>query len=261
MFITKKTLLGAAVIGSITSLAVAQHVFADDVKATTSRPQFELIENKTLNHAREYYADQLKHSSVPKEVVESALSMMRAGRTTETVSKAYDAAVQHELDAYAEIRAAEKAEKDKLEAEKKAEEERIAAEEAAKKAEEDRIAKEKQEAEEREAAQQEAARQAQLAAQSVSSNAQVSLAQFLMQGVVYSGGFKFTYYSQSVLPGGGLQIPGRHVNAAGYVSDGDGYIVLAGSAPLGTVYDTPFGFKGKIYDRGTYGNHLDVYIR
>ena len=93
------------------------------------------------------------------------------------------------------------------------------------------------------------------------SNAQVSLAQFLTQGVVYSGGFKFTYYSQSVLPGGGLQIPGRHVNAAGYVSDGDGYIVLAGSAPIGTVYDTPFGFKGKIYDRGTYGNHLDVYIR
>lgn len=261
MFITKKTLLGAAVIGSITSLAVAQHVFADDVKATTSRPQFELIENKTLNHAREYYADQLKHSSVPKEVVESALAMMRVGRTTETVSKAYDAAVQHELDVYAEIRAAEKAEKDKLEAEKKAEEERIAAEEAAKKAEEERISKEKQEAEEREAVQQEAERQAQLAAQSVSSNAQVSLAQFLTQGVVYSGGFKFTYYSQSVLPGGGLQIPGRHVNAAGYVSDGDGYIVLAGSAPIGTVYDTPFGFKGKIYDRGTYGNHLDVYIR
>jgi hypothetical protein len=253
MFITKKTLLGAAVVGSVASLAVAQHVFADDVKVATSQPQFELIENKTLNHAREYYADQLKHSSVPKEVVESALSMMRAGRTTETVSKAYDAAVQHELDTYAEIRAAEQAEKDKLEAEKKAEEERIAAEEAAaEKAEEERIANEKKEAEER---------QAQLEAQSVYSNAQVSLAQFLMQGVVYSGGFKFTYYSQSVLPGGGLQIPGRHVNAAGYVSDGDGYIVLAGSAPIGTVYDTPFGFKGKIYDRGTYGNHLDVYIR
>ena len=143
MFITKKTLLGAAVVGSVASLAVAQHVFADDVKVTTSQPQFELIENKTLNHAREYYADQLKHSSVSKEVVESALSMMRAGRTTETVSKAYDAAVQHELDTYAEIRANEKAEKDKLEAEKKAEEERIAAEEAAEKAEEEGIANEK----------------------------------------------------------------------------------------------------------------------
>ena len=88
-----------------------------------------------------------------------------------------------------------------------------------------------------------------------------SLPEFMFSGVVYWNGYKFTYYSQSVLPGGGLSIPGRHVNADGYVSDGDGYIVLAGSAPLGTVYDTPFGYKGKIYDRGTSGNHLDVYIR
>ena len=84
---------------------------------------------------------------------------------------------------------------------------------------------------------------------------------FMFSGVINWQGLKFTYYSQSVLPGGGLQIPGRHVNKDGYVSDGDGYIVLAGSAPKGTVYDTPFGYQGKIYDRGTVGNHLDVYIR
>ena len=83
----------------------------------------------------------------------------------------------------------------------------------------------------------------------------------MFSGVINWQGLKFTYYSQSVLPGGGLQIPGRHVNKDGYVSDGDGYIVLAGSAPKGTVYDTPFGYQGKIYDRGTFGNHLDVYIR
>ncbi len=88
-----------------------------------------------------------------------------------------------------------------------------------------------------------------------------SLQQFMFSGVVNWGGYKFTYYSQSVLPGGGLVIPGRHVNRDGYVADKDGYIVLAGSAPKGTVYETPFGYKGKIYDRGTYGNHLDVYIR
>ena len=58
-----------------------------------------------------------------------------------------------------------------------------------------------------------------------------------------------------------LVIPGRHVNKDDYVADKDGYIVLAGSAPKGTIYETPFGYKGKIYDRGTYGNHLDVYIR
>ena len=84
---------------------------------------------------------------------------------------------------------------------------------------------------------------------------------FMFNGVINWQGLKFTYYSQSVLPGGGLEIPGRHVNKDGYVSDGDGYIVLAGSAPKGTVYDTPFGYQGKIYDRGTVGNHLDVYIR
>lgn len=84
---------------------------------------------------------------------------------------------------------------------------------------------------------------------------------FLFKGVVNWSGYKFTYYSQQVLPGEGLAVPGRHVNAAGYVSDADGYIVLAGSAAKGTVFETPFGYQGKIYDRGTVGNHLDVYIR
>ena len=97
---------------------------------------------------------------------------------------------------------------------------------------------------------------------SVSSTSyQYSLSQFQFNGVVYWGGYKFTYYSQSVLPGGGLYIPGRHVNEAGYVADGDGYIVLANNAPKGTIINTPFGYKGKVYDRGTYGNHIDVYIR
>ncbi|HIW21325.1 MAG TPA: hypothetical protein H9887_04825 [Candidatus Dorea intestinavium] len=93
------------------------------------------------------------------------------------------------------------------------------------------------------------------------SSALYSLAQFMRAGRINWNGYTFTYYSQSVLPGGALQIPGRHVNADGYVSDGSGYICLAGSAPMGTVYDTPFGYQGKIYDRGTSGNHLDVYIR
>lgn len=93
------------------------------------------------------------------------------------------------------------------------------------------------------------------------SGAEFSLADFLFRGVINWGGYKFTFYSQQVLPGGGLAIPGRHVNAGGYVSDSDGYIVLAGSAPMGTVFETPFGYQGKIYDRGTVGNHLDVYIR
>ena len=93
------------------------------------------------------------------------------------------------------------------------------------------------------------------------SQALYSLEQFMFGGVVNWSGYRFTFYSQQVLPGSGLQIPGRHVNAGGFVSDSDGFIVLAGSAPKGTVYETPFGYPGKIYDRGTSGNHLDVYIR
>lgn len=93
------------------------------------------------------------------------------------------------------------------------------------------------------------------------SGALYTLDEFMFTGAVHWGGYKFTFYSQQVLPGPGLQIPGRHVNEAGYVSDEDGYIVLAGSAPKGTVYETPFGYPGKIYDRGTVGTHLDVYIR
>ena len=94
-----------------------------------------------------------------------------------------------------------------------------------------------------------------------STGARYTLSQFMSKGVIRWGGYKFTYYSQRVLPGGGLRIPGRHVNAAGYVADKDGYIVLANSAPKGTVIRTPFGYMGKVYDRGTAGNHFDVYIR
>lgn len=88
-----------------------------------------------------------------------------------------------------------------------------------------------------------------------------TLEQFMVAGVVNWNGYKYTYYSQSVLPGNGLSIPGRHVNQYGYVCDGDGYIVLANDAPKGTIFPTPFGAPGKVYDRGTSGNHLDVYIQ
>lgn len=175
-------------------------------------------------------------------------------------------------EADAKLKAEEAKKKAEEEAAKKAEEEsKKKTEEAAKKAEEEA----KKKAEEEKKAAEEAAKQSEeSSSQSESSDESYSysivqtsterlysLSDFMFSGVVYWSGYKFTYYSQSVLPGGGLSIPGRHVNADGYVSDGDGYIVLAGSAPLGTVYDTPFGYKGKIYDRGTSGNHLDVYIR
>ncbi|MGF7003655.1 peptidoglycan hydrolase CwlO-like protein [Lachnospiraceae bacterium PFB1-21] len=94
-----------------------------------------------------------------------------------------------------------------------------------------------------------------------SNGALYTLDQFLSMGVVNWGGYRFTYYSQSVLPGPGLNIPGRHVNADGYVSDGDGYIVLAALGAKGAVYDTPFGYQGKVYDSCPSAGTLDVYIR
>lgn len=95
----------------------------------------------------------------------------------------------------------------------------------------------------------------------VTSDKLYSLDDFMFLGIINWNGYKFSYYSQSVLPGLGLSIPGRHVNEDGYVVDGDGYIVLANDSPIGTTIPTPFGAMGKVYDRGTYGNHYDVYVK
>ena len=59
-------------------------------------------------------------------------------------------------------------------------------------------------------------------------------------GIVHANGYTFSWYSQRVLPGGGLNIPGRHVDSRGFVCDGDGYIV-------------------KSYDTGVSGNCVDLY--
>lgn len=92
-----------------------------------------------------------------------------------------------------------------------------------------------------------------------------SLRDFKFRGIINWSGYKFTYYSQSVLPGGGLRIPGRHVNSNGFVADSNGYIVLASSysIPKGTVINTPFGAKGKVYDRcaSCSPNWYDVYVK
>ena len=207
---------------------------------------------------KSYYMHQLRQSSLKENEIEEGIDGLSKATTTEEVQSIYGKYAKIEIDRIQQKR-------DEEAKAKKAEEERIAKEKAeeeakAKKAEEERIAKEKAEKEVKAQAQAQA-QQTYSGSSASNSGVKISLSQFMFDGVVYSGGYKFTYYSQSVLPGGGLSIPGRHVNADGFVSDGDGYIVLAGSAPLGTVYDTPFGYKGKIYDRGTYGNHLDVYVR
>lgn len=231
----------------------------EKVEVVEVLPRVEFIRAETSKEQlKAYYMHQLRQSSLKEDEIEEGIDGLSKANNTKEVKEAYRKYAQIELDRIQKKR-------DEEEKDKKAEEERIAKEKAeeeakAKKAEEERIVKEKAE-QEAKAQAEEQAQQTYSGSSASNSGVKISLSQFMFDGVVYSGGYKFTYYSQSVLPGGGLSIPGRHVNADGFVSDGDGYIVLAGSAPLGTVYDTPFGYKGKIYDRGTYGNHLDVYVQ
>ena len=81
-------------------------------------------------------------------------------------------------------------------------------------------------------------------------------------GVYYNPytGLKETWYSQRVLPGGGLRIPGRHVNSEGFVCDKDGYICVASSDyKKGTIIETSRGM-GKVYDCGCASGILDLYV-
>jgi hypothetical protein len=83
---------------------------------------------------------------------------------------------------------------------------------------------------------------------------------FLMMGVIDWGNWTWTYYSENILPGYGLYLPGRHTDEDGYICDENEYICLASSSlPWGTIVETPFGKQGKVYDSGCAGYILDVY--
>ena len=188
--------------------------------------------------------------------IKSAVSIVDSMTKSEKAAKAVKEAEEKskkEAEEKAKKEVDEKAQKEAEEKAKKEAEEKAAAEKAQKEADE---AKAKAEAEKARQDANEALAREQASAKTAKL---FDLDDFMFRGVIYWSGYKFTYYSEKVLPGGGLRIPGRHVNADGYVADEDGYIVLAGDAAMGTVFETPFGYKGKIYDRGTVGNHLDVY--
>ena len=83
---------------------------------------------------------------------------------------------------------------------------------------------------------------------------------FKNMGVINWDGWRWTWYSESVLPGGGLNIPGRYTDSEGWVRDENGYICLASSTlSFGTIIDTPFGSSGKVYDAGCATGTIDVY--
>ena len=81
-------------------------------------------------------------------------------------------------------------------------------------------------------------------------------------GEVFYNGHRETYYSQRVLPGGGLSIPGRHVAQDGTIRDKDGYICVASDLsymPRETTLMTSLG-PAKIYDTGCSYGTIDIYV-
>lgn len=85
---------------------------------------------------------------------------------------------------------------------------------------------------------------------------------FKVAGRIWWGDWSWTYYSEKVLPGYGLHIPGRYTDSQGYVRDEDGYLCLASDVlDKGTIIDTPFGSLGKVYDCGCGNDYtMDVYV-
>ena len=82
------------------------------------------------------------------------------------------------------------------------------------------------------------------------------------KGAIYFNGHKETYYSQRVLPGVGLRIPGRHVANDGTVRDADGYICVAANPSFmskGTILITSLG-PAKVYDTGCSHGIIDIYV-
>ena len=81
------------------------------------------------------------------------------------------------------------------------------------------------------------------------------------KGAIYYNNHKETYYSQRVLKGTSLNIPGRHVADDGTVRDQDGYISLAASTSYlarGSIVKTSLG-PGKVYDSGCASGIIDIY--
>lgn len=88
-----------------------------------------------------------------------------------------------------------------------------------------------------------------------------SAAYFRRTGRIKWNGWDWTWYSERILPGYGLRIPGRHTDALGYVRDGNGFMCLASDVhSRGTILETPFGGHGRVYDCGCGMSTIDVYV-
>ena len=82
------------------------------------------------------------------------------------------------------------------------------------------------------------------------------------KGAMYFNGHRETYYSEKVLPGNGLNIPGRHVADDGTIRDENGYIAVAadpGYMARGSILITSLG-PAKVYDSGCAYGTIDIYV-
>ena len=71
--------------------------------------------------------------------------------------------------------------------------------------------------------------------------------------------WRYTWYSEKVLPGGGLDIPGRWSDTY-FVRDENNYICVACTdLSYGSIVETPWGL-GKVYDTGNAHYSIDVYV-
>ena len=95
----------------------------------------------------------------------------------------------------------------------------------------------------------------------MSGGAIYSPSDFMNAGVINWGGWTWTYYSERILPGDGLWIPGRWTDSDGYVCDENGYVCLAStSVARYSIIETPFGRTGKVYDSGCDYGVMDIYV-
>ena len=85
--------------------------------------------------------------------------------------------------------------------------------------------------------------------------------EFQIAGIIDWNGWRYTYYSEQVLPGEGLNIPDRWSDGQ-FVRDGNGYLCVASNEhEYGSIVPTPFG-DAIVYD--TIGDGvtgiIDIYV-
>lgn len=93
---------------------------------------------------------------------------------------------------------------------------------------------------------------------SSSGGSRMSGQSFKSAGVIYQNGRRFTYYSSRVLYH--YRTKEWHAGSDGIYRTSDGYVVVAASDyPQGSIVDTPFG-AGKVLDSGCAAGTTDIYV-